>query len=275
MPLREKPFTTEEHLRYLRYSIIGIGAFAFLISSFFSIKEYIQMWFAITGAIYTGGAVCAVVGGLYWKRGSTAGAWAGLITGSSLSVTSIIARYTIGDFTLFGYQPNSLHIAMMVATASIGIYVVVSLFTCKQPHNMPKLLHRGKYTIQEERQEKSKKQSWWSKKLGVTKEFTRGDKIIYYGLMSLSLFWTGVFWVVAIWAFTTEVGPTFWKTYWSWAQGYGFFMVCFCTIWFGWGGLMDCLRLFRDLKTKSINEHDDGTVHGDHSAIDEDLGVAE
>ena len=83
MPFRKKPFSTNEHLTYLRWSIVLIGIISFIFSSLWTMKDFINMWFEITAAIYVGGASCAIIGGLYWKKGTTTGAWAGLITGSS------------------------------------------------------------------------------------------------------------------------------------------------------------------------------------------------
>ena len=89
MPFRKTPFSTREHLIYLRWSIVLIGIIAFIFSSLWTMKDFINMWFEITAAIYVGGASCAIIGGLYWKKGTTQGAWAGLITGSSISVGGI------------------------------------------------------------------------------------------------------------------------------------------------------------------------------------------
>ena len=51
---------------------------------------YILMFFALTGTIWLGGAGSAIIGGLYWKRGTAAGAWTTLIVGSSLGVLGFI-----------------------------------------------------------------------------------------------------------------------------------------------------------------------------------------
>ena len=92
MPLRKKPFTPEAHLTALRRSIAGVALFAYFFSLFFMQTQYILMFFAITGAIFTAGAGSAIIGGLYWKRGTTGGAWAALLTGSILAVSAIIIQ---------------------------------------------------------------------------------------------------------------------------------------------------------------------------------------
>lgn len=93
LPLRgDKPFGADRHLKYLRGSIIGVSAFIFFFSLLFPVKDYIYMFFAITGAIYLGGAGAAIIGGLYWKKGTTGAAWTAMILGSVLALGSIIAQ---------------------------------------------------------------------------------------------------------------------------------------------------------------------------------------
>ena len=57
------------------------------------------MFFAITGAIYLGGARSVIIRGLYWKKGTVSAAWTSMLVGSAL--------------------------------AASGSYVLVSLLTCK------------------------------------------------------------------------------------------------------------------------------------------------
>ena len=61
-----------------------MAAFAFFFSLLFPQTQYIALWWALTGGVFTGGAGAAIIGGLYWQKGTTAAAWAGAITGSVL-----------------------------------------------------------------------------------------------------------------------------------------------------------------------------------------------
>ena len=63
MPFRNKPFTPEQHLRALRLSILGVCIFIFFFSLIFQQSEYIFLFFAITGAIFTGGSGAVIIGG--------------------------------------------------------------------------------------------------------------------------------------------------------------------------------------------------------------------
>ena len=75
MPFRRKPFAAKTQLLLLRLSIVFVAVFAWTFSMYFGQVSYIAMFFAITGAIYLAGAGAVIIGGLYWRRGTTAGAW--------------------------------------------------------------------------------------------------------------------------------------------------------------------------------------------------------
>ena len=89
-----------EHLLWLRCSIAGVAIFAFLFSMYVPIVEYIFFFMNITGAIYMGGSGAVIIGGLYWKRATTAGAWAAMFVGSGLAVTGLLLPRFIADFPL-------------------------------------------------------------------------------------------------------------------------------------------------------------------------------
>ena len=71
------PVAAKSTCAWLRRSILGVGAFAFAFGILWRQDDYIFMFMAVTGAIFLGGAGICIVGGLYWKRGTTAGAWTG------------------------------------------------------------------------------------------------------------------------------------------------------------------------------------------------------
>ncbi|MFZ4694709.1 MAG: sodium:solute symporter family protein [Verrucomicrobiia bacterium] len=56
VPLRKKPFSQKQHILLLRFAVIGVAVFGFMFSLLYRQTEYILMFFAVTGAIYTGGA---------------------------------------------------------------------------------------------------------------------------------------------------------------------------------------------------------------------------
>jgi SSS family solute:Na+ symporter len=266
MPFRKKPFTQEEHMRYLRWSIIAVGVIAFAFSSVWTLKEYITMWFAITGSIYVGGACCAIIGGLYWSKGTTAGAWAGMITGSFLSVGGIVLRQLVPDLAI-GEQPiNGQHIGAFSIVVAITVYAGVSLLTCKKNYNMDKLLHRGKYADPEdavpevEAQDKARP-SFIARVFGITKEFTRWDKIVF----ALVYTWLGALTLALIVGTTINVTTEISSESWKWWMGsvqlpVMITVATIMTIWFVIGSCRDAGQLFKDLATREVHEDDDGFV---------------
>jgi SSS family solute:Na+ symporter len=109
-----------------------------------------MIWFQVTTAVFVGGAGAAIIGGLYWKWGTTAGAWVGFLTGSGLSVGGIITRVywqkTYGE----EFFLNGMQIGFTACLVAVVLYVIVSLLTCREPHNMDRLLNRGKYAVEPE-----------------------------------------------------------------------------------------------------------------------------
>ena len=101
LPFRKKPFTPRLHLILLRLAIVFVAIFGFCFSWLFPQNDYILMFFALTGAIFSG-AGAAIVGGLYWKKGTTAAAWTALCLGSGTAVTGIVIRQFIPDFFING-----------------------------------------------------------------------------------------------------------------------------------------------------------------------------
>jgi SSS family solute:Na+ symporter len=266
----------------LRRSITGVAIFVFIFGALFPQTEFIVMWWMITMAIYVGGAGAVIIGGLYWKKGTTAAAWTALITGSGLSVGGIITRAILkNDFPL-----NGMEISFYSCIIAMTLYVVVSLLTCKEDFNMDRMLHRGKYAkvtavLGDPRPpEPNRRRSWLARAVGIDKNFTKADKVIAFGLLGWGLFWFVVFIVGTAWnllpkiQFFADLGlepwsEETWKKFWYVAGiGIPVFMSLLTAVWFTWGGTRDIFRLFKHLKAEVVNELDDGTVVG-HQNLDD------
>ena len=76
------------------------------------------------------GAGSCIVGGLYWRRGTAAGAWASMIVGSLLAVAGIVVQQLDPAFPL-----NGQILGLIATGAAIVSYVGVSLLTCRRPSN--------------------------------------------------------------------------------------------------------------------------------------------
>ena len=133
------------------------------------------MFFQITGAIFIGGAGAVTIGGLYWKRGTTAGAWSALIVGSILATNCLIIKNILWPFALpwlkesyrglawlqnlpKDFPLDGTELAFGSAIVSASVYIIVSLCTKVDPDfSMDRMLHRGAYAVEGERNEVKKK----------------------------------------------------------------------------------------------------------------------
>jgi len=264
LPLRQKPFSKEEHLFWLRISIVMIGLFAFILSSFWTMRDYIFMWFQITNSIYVGGASCAIIGGLYWKKATRQGAWAGFLTGSILSVGGIILRQLHPGIT-FPWSDqviDGLYMAVFTIFISYTVFFVVSLITFRADFDMDRLLHRGAYAVAGDHPAPGAGglRGGILRRMGITPEFTRFDRLIYLAAMG----WTAVMVATFVgWTSINVLSPLsteVWRMAWSGFIPVMLFVVFSTGIWFFFGGLRDLLRLFRGLAAVEPDSSDDGTV---------------
>lgn len=306
LPLRGKPMTPRKQLALLRITIAVVAVFAFGFSFLFGQVDYIQMFFAITGAIWLGGAGACIVGGLYWKRGTTAGAWAALLAGSSIAVGGILCQQLWVDtlypwisrngmleivtrviegaslpfepYILWRVRPNkfpinSQEIYGMSMLMSVSLYIVVSLLTCRSVFNLDRMLHRGKYKREGKviRHRPRTVKEGLLAIIGINEEYTKGDKILAWSVFIYSFGWTFLvcFVAVAVWN-TVKPWPDAWWSHWFFIQNFviaGIIAVV-STVWFTIGGTRDLRRLFKSLKAKEVDILDDGRVVGHISTSD-------
>jgi len=275
VPLRKKPFTPRQHILLLRLSITGVAIFAFLFGSLLKQTEYIVMWWAVTGAIFISGAGSAIIGGLYWKKGTTAAAWASMFTGAVLCITGIAVRTIYGD----RFPLNGIQISFAVSLLAAATYIITSLLTCRENFNLQRMLHRGEYAklvskaVEEARPEVAKtsvgKIGGFSKFIGIDSDFSRADRWIAIGLNSWGFFWAAVFLIGTAWNLIAPWPLSAWSMFWHVAAvGLPILMALITGLWFTWGGTKDVVSLFRDLKKAKTNDLDNGMVVNHHN-IDE------
>jgi SSS family solute:Na+ symporter len=253
LPIRKTPFTPSQQLFWLRLMIVFVAIFAFFFSLYFGQTTYLLMFMHLTGAIWLGGAGVVIIAGLYWKRGTSLGAWVGLCTGSALSVISLfgtrnwsnmiypwlakspklldwVTRIIEGISDPFRpyidwrvipdeFPINGMEMLFITMVTSIFFYVLFSLLTWGEPFNMDRMLHRGKYRREDgappEKPPRSAKGLLLSL-LGITSEFKRGDKILSWSVFIYSMGWGfGVWLIIVFWHFSKEGGwPNHWWTIW-------------------------------------------------------------
>jgi solute:Na+ symporter, SSS family len=257
MPIRRKPFAPKRHLLFLKLSILGVAASSFIISLLFQQKEYIFQFFAASAAIFVGGSGAVIIGGLYWKRGTTAAAWPAMIVGSIIAGGGIVLRQLVPGFPINGQTSWALAMA-----ASSLVYIVVSLLTGggHRAFDMDKLLHRGAHLIKEEYTvvDAAPMKGW--KVLGMGREFTRFDKVIYVATYAWTASWVVVFVVGTILNLTREVSTAAWLGFW---KTYTLIMLAVSivvVVWFSVGGVINLREMIATLKVQKRDHSDQGFV---------------
>ena len=287
MPFRKKPFTPKQHMRLLKIAIIGVAIYAFLFSLFYDHKQALRLFFTVTGAVFMGGAGSCIIGGLYWKRGRLASAWGAMIVSAVLAVTIMLVQdqwVWVCD-KLLTYYPdwqylldhpdkfpiNGAYMSMGVAVCCITTYVTISLFG-NANFNLERMLHRGKYASDADGQNQTsttddsmEKKGWVSallKRLGMTKEFTTKDKVLFGLSLSWSLIWSLTFIVGSILYAIFQFSDATWLTFWRVRITILFVTVLVVVVVFVVGGLIDVKGMFHALNTAKRNDDDDGMVIG-------------
>lgn len=266
MPFRKKPFERRRHISLLRYSIIGVAVFIFIWSLVFPQTDFILMYFQLTGAIWLGGAGSVIIGGLYWNRGTTQAAYSSLITGSGLAVVGIIIRQIKPEFFLDGYR-----ISFFVMIISIIVYVAVSLMTFRKKFDLDKMLHKGKYAdgqeiLEDARHKEANKKAKFKSilvKLGMTRDFSKSDRMVFYGGLIWIFLWFGIFVFGNIYNYFCPISDELWILLWHiWIIAL-VILSTFLTLWLVVGGCFDFVKMFRLLSKKNTDVTDDGTVFHD------------
>lgn len=254
IPLRPKPMTEIQHMQWLRASICGVAVFAFIWGLIFRQTTEIFFYWAVTGTIYLGGSGAIIIGGLYWKRGTTVAAWMALVTGATIGIAGLIIYEVYPNFPVNGQV--MWFIGMI---SSLIVYVLVSLIGKRTIYEMDKLLHRGKYCIVQETAQKTSGKSLLQR-LGMSDDFSFWDKVIFVSYLVWTLVWSVVFVVGVIYNFRYEVSNASWLRFWKIYIGIYIAVGAIVTIWLSFGGIKDLKRLFQLLKTTRRDAGDDGQV---------------
>ncbi len=287
LPLTGKILTPTQHIWAIRAGIIGVAIFAFCFSLVFPQTQYIFLWWLVTGAVFSAGAGAAIIGGLYWKRGTAAAAWSAAITGSVLCLIGIacgafwpqitaaagpiVSRVGIHlpDKFWFNYQVSGF-ISQLAAALT---YVIVSLVTGRKDFDLDRMLHRGQYAVPTDaiKPQPLRQRFSLNSVLRFDENFTFGDKVVSSGI-----FWWAMILVVinlAILAWSVLVGTLssqWWGNYWLILAIIVPFAVSLITlVWFTIGGFRDIRDFFRALKRIGRDASDDGRVEDHRNLADE------
>ena len=304
MPFIKKPLTPVQHLWVIRGVSIGVGVFFFFGSTMMSQLDYINLFMSSMTSMWVGAGAMSLLG-LYTRFGTTAGAWASLLTGCGMALSYIgVKQYwthvygflkdmnwldgftrvvesisrPFEPFVVWRVNPykcfiNPYEFTLLVTLVSFTLYIVVSKLTCKEPFNLDRMLHRGKYNLDNLNQTKTK---WtlatvFSKLIGITPEYSFWDRVIARSIFCCSIVYR---------FFGTVLIVVIWNVFQRWPQGWWskyFFVTTLMvpgivtvivTFWFGIGSVKDMIQLFRDLKTRKLNFLDNGQVEGNMSLAD-------
>jgi SSS family solute:Na+ symporter len=126
------PLSQRQRILSTRISIVVIGAMLLVWGLWYETKANLWEYMATTGTVYLAGVLPVVVGGLYWKRSATAGAYVALLGG----VTGVLAMGPAVNWMNLKLKSVqvSFHIEnwhMVLATfaiSSLGFVVVSLLF---------------------------------------------------------------------------------------------------------------------------------------------------
>jgi hypothetical protein len=149
---------------------------------------------------------------------------------------------------------------MAMILASL-VYFIVSLLTPRKSFNLDQLLHRGQYSVKDDSIKGSDEVVKGWKVLAPTKEFTRGDKAIYWATTGWTAGWVVVFFVGTLFyffvkPFTNDQWMSFWQVYTYLFLGASIIV----TIWFTIGGLKNLFEMIHALRHNIRDNKDDGFV---------------
>ena len=273
MPFRKKPFDKDKHIKVLRYSIFGVAVFIFLFSLFFRQSQEIALFFAVTSAIFAGGVGAVIIGGLYWDKGTTEGAWTAMILGAFVGVSGTLIPQVsdtwLSETNTFALLKNIIvqlkkingieYYAIGMASSSIS-YIGVSLVTFKEKVDMDKLFNKGKYSIEGELNivDEEVKIGW--KIFGMGREFTKTDKLIYIISYVTNIFWFIIFIIGTFYNLYNPVSDAPWMVFWKYFVIINLVYSFFVIIWFTIGGFMDLKKMIHSLKSDERDDDDDGWV---------------
>jgi SSS family solute:Na+ symporter len=277
LPLRRRPMSETQHIWALRLAMISVAAFAFCFSVLFSQTQYIALWWAITAGMFTGGAGAAIVGGLYWRKGTTAAAWAAAVTGSILALVGIICSSRAWPSIATALAPltdtplpqrfwlNYQQAAFLAASAAAMVYISVSYLTCRREFDLDRMLHRGLYADSDPPGHPPRSGGARMKLrnlLSFDQNFTRSDKLIAAAVFIWALTLLMLNGVVSTWNVVFYRWPIqWWSRYWLITAVLVPLVIALATfVWFGIGGIRDIRDFFRALRALKRDDRDDGRV---------------
>lgn len=287
LPVYGKEISQKTHLLLLKSAMIFVAVFAFFFSLYYTQSEYIAMFQMLTGVIFAASAGSAIIGGLYWRKATVAGAWASAGVGTVVALFFVLLLDShcwafFREFLLNFFPDNQtllkavnkcpLNGAWLSFIATIlaqAVFAAVSFATCRKEYDLDKLLHRGAYSDGEKKLVNTRKISTFKRIFfGFDEEFTLRDKIIASSVAVWNLGWGAFFILVTLWNVIGYCFPNPYIRMWT-EEGWFNYLLAYCgillvitpltAVWLLWGGCKDLRTMFRLLRDGAHSE-DDGFV---------------
>jgi len=283
LPFRRRPMSPRAQLLLLKSAVLGVALFAFLFSLRWQPGEYIAMYGALTGSIFVAGGGAAIIGGLYTRWGTTAGAWAAMVAGIGISVPGLVVLNApaawvdalgapeppvpvavAGAFNWVRANVTGMELSFVAMMASCIGYVGASLAGGVRRFELDRMLRRGKWRVEGDAA-LDEAPTGLMEKIGFDRQYRGWDRFVAYLTLSWPLAFTLLFVVATPWLLWRksgghEVTDLQWSAWW---QAWSWFILAASTVvvvWFTVGGIRDYARLRRDLRTFRADAADDGSV---------------
>ena len=186
-----------------------------------------------------------------------------MLVGAIIGLAGIVIYEVNPDFPVNG------QVMWFIGMASSAVaYVAVSLLGPKQIFDMDRLLHRGKYAVDADKQMIAKEYKGIFQRLGLTAEFTRSDRVIFFLSLGWMLVWSLVFVIGVVYNLIYDVNEESWLTFWKVYVAINAAAGVLITIWLTIGGFKDIRVLFARLRAIRVDEKDDGSVSSSQSKVD-------
>jgi SSS family solute:Na+ symporter len=239
-----------------------VAVFSYIFSLLYPQNCKILMFFAITGAIWLGGAGAVIIGGLYWRWGTAPAAFASIIVGAVFGLAGLIVPPIYKHLYQHEFPVNNQWLYFMSMCLAIVVYVGVSLVARdkRRPFNLDNMLHRGAYSQTDSAESKHTVSSIWLKLLGITPPFTLGDRLWVIASLIWNFGWLAVFILGTLANMFWPLSDSLWMNFWRVYVLLYFVVGCPTTVWFSIGGLRDIRDLLRTLDSTVRNHADDGRV---------------
>ena len=189
------------------------------------------------------------------------------------TLSAPFSPYIVWEVNPVKFPINSMEIFFIAMVVSLFTYIAGSLLTAGKPYNLERMLHRGVYNTDGDRKERY---AWtWrnllNKLIGITPEYTRGDRIITWSVFIYTFGYQlmACFVLIIIWNVIYPWPAHWWGTYFYWnSLVIAGIIGLATTVWFLCGGIKDAILLFKALSTRVDNPLDDGRVEKEVSLAD-------